>query len=202
MKTSLRYIFAALSLGVVLAFTGCDKDSAKGFAFDSAQVSAGVVQQDSVEVNGQLVVLTPEMAALVDPAKVIKAGTPLMEEKLTPKPYVTTAVAAVKYLPIPGADIISYALNGLLAISAAWLARGKKTSDKIAVSMVKGVDTFRDILDQTQGGAKLDQYLTDSLKTEQSNAEVLSAVRALLDRYATPAKPAASQLTSAALSQA
>lgn len=199
MKTSLRYIFAALSLGVVLAFTGCDKDSAKGFAFDSAQVSAGVVQQDSVEVNGQLVVLTPEMAALVDPAKVVKAGTPLMQEQLTPKPYVTGAIAAVKYLPIPGADIISYALNGLLAISAAWLARGKKTSDKIAVSMVKGVDTFRDILDQTQGGAKLDGYLTEALQREQSNAQVLSAVRALLDRYETPAKPAASQLTSEAL---
>jgi hypothetical protein len=189
-----------VGLAAVFALSGCDKDKVADYAFDRTTVQSGVVQADSIQLpDGTLAVVTPEMRSLVDPAKIIPAGTPISEEKVAPKAMVVTAVNAVKYLPIPGADILSYALNGLLGIAAVWLTKKKKTADKVSASLVKGVDTFRDILDQTEGGAKLDDHLTTALKQQQQTADVITAIKSLLDRYATPAKPPASQLTAAAL---
>jgi hypothetical protein len=192
----MKKLLLIAGLAALVALTGCDQNP----IFQTSEVQAGVVQQDSVQLpDGQLVTVTPEMRTLIDPAKIIPAGSPIMQEKVTVSPTAQTVVKAVGVLPIPYADLLSYALNGALGIAAVWLTKKKKTAEKVSESMVKGVDTFRDILDQTEGGEKLDAMLTKALKDQQAAAEVVNVVKGLLDRYATPAKPAASQLTQAAL---
>lgn len=191
------FVFTALCLVCLFACSGCD--ATHNAVFQPATVSAGVAQQDSVQINGQLIAVTPEMRAVIDPAKIIKAGTAITEQTITVTPAATAVVQAVKYLPIPYADLASYALNGLLGIAAVWLTRRKSVAEKVNVSLVRGVDTFRDILDQTEGGQKLDRHLTQTLGEAQRAAGIEAVVRLLLERYATPAKPHHSALTSAAL---
>jgi hypothetical protein len=194
----MKKLLLLLGLAAVFFLSGCDQNP----VFQHSEVSAGVVQQDSVQLpDGSLVVVTAEMRSLVDPAKIIPAGTPLLQDKVTINPVVQGAVKAVALLPIPYADLISYGLNGALGIAAVWLTKRKKTAEKVSESMVKGVDTFRDILDQTEGGAKLDAHLVAALRNQQEAAEVLGTVKLLLDRYATPEKPHHSTLTSAALAK-
>lgn len=196
----LRSFLALAGLVAVLGLTGCDQ--ANNAVFKSAEVSAGTVQQDSVSLDGKLVVVTPEMRTLIDPAKIIKAGTPVTEQRVEVTPAAQVVVNAIKYLPIPYADLLSYGLNGLLAITAVWIGRGKTKAEKINTSLVKGVDTFRDILDQTEVGAKLDEHLTTALKAQQEKDGVQSLVKLLVERYATPEKPNAATLTAAALKAA
>lgn len=191
------FAIAALCVLAMFFVSGCKLDS--NAVFQTATVSGGVVQQDSVQVNGQLIAVTPEMRAYIDPAKIIKAGTQVTENVVTVTPAATAVVNAVKYLPIPFADVASYALNGLLGIAAIWLTKRGNTAQKVNKSLVQGVDTFRDILDQTEGGAKLDAHLTAALKEQQEREGVQAIVKLLIDRFATPEKPHHDQLTSAAL---
>lgn len=200
MKNKLRLLLSLAGLAAVLALTGCDQTN--NAVFKTTKVDTGTVQQDSVAINGQLVVVTPEMRSVIDPAKIVKAGTAITEDKVAPSPAAQVVVSAIKYLPVPYADVASYALNGLLVIAAAWLTKGKTTAEKTNISLVKGVDTFRDILDQTEVGKALDQHLTTTLANQQKEDGVQAIVHLLLDRYATPAKPPAAELTSAALKTA
>ena len=193
----MKKLIALAGLAAVLLLTGCDQS---GFVFNRAEVQSGVVQVDSVQLpDGSLVAVTPEMRGLIDPAKIIKAGSPIIAEQVTVNPAVQTAVKAVSYLPIPFADVVSYGLNGLLGIAAVWLTKKKRTSEKVNASLVKGVDTFRDILDQTEVGGKLDEHLVKTLREQQEKDGVRAVVNFLLDRYMTPAKPPHSALTAAAL---
>lgn len=191
------FAIAGLLVAAMFLLSGCDP--ANNAVFKQSTVSGGVVQQDSVQINGQLVAVTPEMRPLLDPSKIIKAGTAITENVVTVSPAATTVVNAIKYLPIPFADIASYALNGILGIGAIWLTKRGNTAQKVNKSLVQGVDTFRDILDQTEGGAKLDAHLTAALKQQQEREGVQAIVKLLVDRFATPEKPHHEQLTSAAL---
>lgn len=192
------FAFAAACVVCVFFFSGCD--ATNNGVFQRATVQAGTVQQDSVQINGQLIAVTPEMRAVLDPAKIIKAGTAITEEKVTVSPTATAVVNAVQYLPVPYANVASYALNGLLGIAAVWLTKRKSTAEKVNVSLVRGVDTFRDILDQTEGGQKLDEHLTKTLADSQRAAGIQAVVNLLLDRYATPPKPHHTELSARALS--
>ncbi len=196
----LRLLLVFACFACFAGLTGCDADN--NAVFKSAEVSAGTVQQDSVSLDGKLVVVTPEMRAIIDPAKIIKAGTPVTEKKVEVTPAAQVVVNAIKYLPVPYADLASYALNGLLAIAAVWLSKGKSTATKANISLVKGVDTFRDILDQTEVGAKLDEHLTTTLRAQQEKDGVQAIVKLLVERYSTPPKPPAASLTAAALKTA
>lgn len=98
-----------------------------------------------------------------------------------------TAVNALGYIPVWG-DIASLTANGLLAIGAIWLGKRKKTAQKVNESLVKGIDVFRDVLDQTPQGEQIDAALTGILKDRQSELGTLKEVNKLLDRFATPTK--------------
>lgn len=107
-----------------------------------------------------------------------------------PKPELEPLVNTIGTLiPVPGvAPVTSLALNGLLAIGAVWLGKKKRTAEKVSTSLVQGIDTFRDILDQTPQGAKIDASLTKTLKDHQQALQVQKEISKLLDRYATPTK--------------
>jgi hypothetical protein len=64
----------------------------------------------------------------------------------------------------------------------------KRTAEKVATSLVQGIDIFRDVLDQTPQGNKDDARLTKTLKEHQNALEVQQEVHKLLERYTTPTK--------------
>jgi hypothetical protein len=105
-----------------------------------------------------------------------------------PKSSIAPLIQATTAL-VPGATpLASLALNGTLALAAVWMGRRKRTADKVAASLVQGIDTFRDILDQTPQGAKIDARLTATLRDHQNALQVQKEITRLLDQYATPTK--------------
>jgi len=110
----------------------------------------------------------------------------IMRPKTSLEPLIQ---AATSFSPVPGtAPIASLALNGALAIGAVWLGKRKRTAEKVSASLVQGIDTFRDILDQTPHGSKIDASLTKTLKDQQHALRVEQEIHKLLQRYATPTK--------------
>jgi hypothetical protein len=97
--------------------------------------------------------------------------------------------ATTSFIPVPGAaPITSLILNGALAIGAVWLGKKKRTAEKVTTSLVQGIDTFRDILDQTPLGDKIDAKLTATLRDHQNALQVQREISKLLERYQTPTK--------------
>lgn len=119
---------------------------------------------------------------------VIEAGTPIFEEVHELKPWVRKTLQSSGVIPVPYADVLGIVATGILSIGGVWLNRKKKRSDKVAESLVKGIDTFRDTLDRTETGGKIDAELTRILHDQQANLQVLDEIGGLLKRYATPAK--------------
>jgi hypothetical protein len=102
------------------------------------------------------------------------------------KPLVEATTALI---PAPGASsLASLVLNGALAVGAVWLGKKKRTADKVSASLVQGIDTFRDVLDQTPQGEKIDASLTATLKEHQQALQVQREITKLLERFATPTK--------------
>jgi len=97
--------------------------------------------------------------------------------------------AATAVTPVPGAGpLASTVLNGILAIGAFWFAKKKRTADKVTASLIQGIDTFRDVLDQTPLGDKIDAKLTATLRDHQNALQVQREISKLLERYQTPTK--------------
>ena len=110
----------------------------------------------------------------------------LIRPKPSIKPLIDTATAVI---PAPGAaPLASLALNGALALGAIWMGRKKQTADKVTASLVQGIDTFRDILDQTPQGEQIDARLTKTLRDHQNALQVQQEITKLLERYQTPTK--------------
>jgi len=113
-------------------------------------------------------------------------GLGLVRAKPALQPMIDTASA---FIPAPGvAPLASLALNGALALGAIWLGRRKHTAEKVTASLVQGIDTFRDILDQTPQGKQIDARLTQTLRQHQNALQVQKEITKLLERYETPTK--------------
>jgi hypothetical protein len=108
---------------------------------------------------------------------------------IRPKPLIQPLInTATTFIPAPGAPLASLALNGALALGAIWMGRRKHTADKVTASLVQGIDTFRDILDQTPQGEQIDAKLTATLRDHQNALQVQKEITKLLERYETPTK--------------
>jgi hypothetical protein len=108
---------------------------------------------------------------------------------IRPKPSIQPLIdTATGFIRAPGAPLASLALNGALGLGAIWLGRRKHTADKVAASLIQGIDTFRDILDQTPQGEQIDAKLTTTLRDHQNALQVQQEITKLLERYETPAK--------------
>lgn len=108
----------------------------------------------------------------------------LQQPRAELQPIINTATAFV-----PGyGQLASVALNGILGLGAVWLSKRKRTADKVATSLVQGIDTFRDILDQTPQGERIDARLTETLRDRQNALQVQKEITRLLERYETPTK--------------
>ncbi len=110
----------------------------------------------------------------------------MVQPKPALEPIINTLTSLI---PVTGSTpLASLALNGALAIGAIWLGKKKHTAEKVSTSLVQGIDTFRDILDQTPQGAKIDAKLKETLRQHQQALQVQKEISKLLDRYATPTK--------------
>ena len=165
MKTKIRHPLFAISLFVALfVTTGCE-------TIESTLYEP--VPYDEVAAAHSITLEEAEALGVVRPKSSI---APLIEA--------TTAL-----VPEPGvAPLASLILNGALAIGAVWLGKKKRTADKVTASLVQGIDTFRDVLDQTPQGEKIDASLTKTLKDHQHTLRVHKEVSRLLERYETPTK--------------
>lgn len=162
----MRKLSLLLLIGLI-GFTGCNH------LYDVVQEPTGeVVQETYTDKDGN----------------VIKAGTPIFEEVHVPKPWVLRTVEGSQAIPVPFVDVAAYLAMGVLSIGGIWLDSRRRKSEKVSQSLVKGIDTFRDILALTEGGDKIDKRLTEVLKEHQSELQVLNEVNRLLQKYATPEK--------------
>ena len=186
MKT---FTLILLSLLAALAFSGCST------LYESQSTSGQhTVATPSLLTDSGLVTVADYTAATgeqPDPRLVIPAGATvaLPSSQVRVNPAVQSGVDLVGSLPLPWAGVASLALNGLLGIGALWMKRKKSVAETALQSTVKGIDTFRDILDQTSEGEKFDAALKSSLKEEHARANVLNIIADLISRYATPTKP-------------
>ena len=161
MKDLLLLTFALFSL---FAFTGCE--TVKNTLYEP-------VPYDKIAVERGITLEEAEALGVVRPKSSI---APLIDA--------VTAVA-----PAPGvAPLASTVLNGALAIGALWFAKRKRTADKVSASLIQGIDTFRDVLDQTPQGEKIDARLTETLREHQNALQVQKEITKLLERFATPTK--------------
>lgn len=120
------------------------------------------------------------------------AGVEVVPGEVAPSAALAMTAEVLQTLPVPGAAAAALALNGLLAGAVAWQRNRRGRAEKTSEALVRGIDTFRDILDQTPSGAIIDAHLTRVLGEEKLRAgqEVVTAIADLLARLATPDKPA------------
>lgn len=165
-----KLILLTLLLALGLIFSGCKIGD---YLYETRTVDTGkVVAEDFTDADGNLVV----------------AGTPIFEEVHELKPWVQGSLQSSGVIPLPYADVLGLIATGVLSIGGVWLNGKKRKADKVAESLVKGIDVFRDTLDRTEGGAAIDAALTGILYNEQKSLQVLEEITALLSRYATPEK--------------
>lgn len=163
-KTMMTKLIPIFLLASLACFTGCE--TVKDTFYEPVPFDEVAHQLDiSMEEAEALGVVRPkaELAPLVD--------------------TISTLIPASGVAPIT-----SLALNGLLAIGAVWLGKKKRTAEQVSTSLVQGIDTFRDILDQTPQGAKIDAKLKETLRHHQQALQVQKEISKLLDRYQTPTK--------------
>lgn len=160
----MKTLFPVLLLGSLALFTGCE--TMKNTLYEPVPFD---------EVAHQLDITMEEAESLG-----------LVQPKPALEPIIETLTS---FIPAPGASpLASLALNGALAVGAVWLGNKKRSAEKVSASLVQGIDTFRDILDQTPQGAKIDASLTKTLKDQQHALRVEQEIHKLLQRYATPTK--------------
>lgn len=160
----MKNLFPVLLLGSLTLFTGCE--TMKNTLYEPVPFD---------EVAHQLDISMEEAESLG-----------LVQPKPALEPIIETLTS---FIPAPGASpLASLALNGALAVGAVWLGKKKRSAEKVSASLVQGIDTFRDILDQTPQGAKIDASLTKTLKDQQHALRVEQEIHKLLQRYATPTK--------------
>ncbi|WPJ95253.1 hypothetical protein SH580_17665 [Coraliomargarita algicola] len=165
MKSAIRHpLFVISILAMASCFTGCE--TVKSALYEPVPYDEVAAEQN----------ITLEEAAALGIVRPKSSMAPLIE-------------AATSLIPVPGAaPLTSLVLNGALAIGAVWLGKKKHTADKVATSLIQGIDTFRDVLDQTPQGEKIDASLTATLKEHQNALQVQREIAKLLERYQTPTK--------------
>lgn len=162
-QSRIRHSLCAISLFVViLATTGCQtvRDTLfEPVPYDEVAQAQGITLAEAETLN-------------------------LQQPRAALQPIIEAAVSAV-----PGyGQLASVALNGLLGIGAVWMGRRKRTADKVSASLIQGIDTFRDVLDQTPQGEKIDARLTETLREHQNALQVQREINKLLERFVTPTK--------------
>jgi len=210
MKTK-RILLLACGLFMALSFTGCQLDDSgiTGFLYEEKGGSYIVTDQFQNELTftrdqaAQIAELGEETAAAfltarfrssfpdsyADPATETSVANAVdVPGQVSPSKAAETITNSLAFIPGYG-QLASVLANGALAIGALWYRSRKKKGDLVAESLFKGIDTFRDVLDQTDQGELIDRELTARLKEHRDKLGVAKEVLNFMDRWTTADKP-------------
>lgn len=182
----LLLIFAAIAL---LTFTGCE--TARGLIYEERVTeSTGILPVDAVEIDGAYYDVATLEPGTYSPQQVIPAGTAvtMRSVELVPSRQVETGIGIVSGLLGPYGGLAGLLATAGLGIYSAATRKNLTKAERTEQALIQGIDTFRDILDQTPQGAKIDQALTGALAKQQTALRVADHVRDLLRKYETPDK--------------
>lgn len=185
-KTVLLLFFAAFAL---LTFTGCE--TARGLVYEERVTeSTGILPVDAVEIAGEYFDVATLAPGTYSPQQVIPAGTAvtIRSVELVPSRQVETGIGIVSGLLGPYGGLAGLLATAGLGIYSTVMNRRLSKSQRTEEALVKGIDVFRDVLDQTPQGEKIDQALTGALAKQQTALRVADHVRDLLRKYETPDK--------------
>lgn len=215
MKHRVLNTFLAFFLVIVAVplITGCDPESnpVSDFLYETHGSTVSVTDQHGHTLNypidtlRQLESATPAQReawltnsfrqhfpqSYLDPDKVTEVTAADIDPgEVRVSAQAQTAVSALNLIPGYG-TLASLALSGALGIGAIFMGRRASVAEKTATSLVKGIDTFRDILDQTPQGEVIERSLINALGEEKLKAgqQVNDAIHRLLSRHTTPNKP-------------
>jgi len=164
--------------GNAMAFEGYEAEQLEGLS----EAAASVLLTETFRAAHPQDYSNPETITAI-------SGTDTVEPEVVPSDKAKSLASGLSIIPGYG-EIASLAANGLLGLGALWLSKRKRTSEKVSESLVKGIDVFRDVLDQTPQGERIDEALKSALKERQMELRTAEEVNRLLQRYATPTKRA------------
>lgn len=187
-KMSLKLVCLVFAVSL---FAGCG--TVKNALYETKSEETVLQEYHVALASGELVTVPMYRAQFgVEPAagQLIAPGTRVLTETIQPREEVEAVVRVVRHLPIPFADVAGTLLLGALGVGSIALGRGRSIYKKSATVLAKGVDTFRDVLDQTEAGEKIDARLQAVLRESAEAQGAVDSVSALLGRYTTADKPA------------
>ena len=187
-----HYTITAILVALVLAIMpGCG--TVKETLYDEQQTQVGTVGQDSVMISDTEYISVEEFVAQggnveeLPSDKYLPAGTPIYETTYVPSRIAEKGISATRAIPSFG-GLIELILGGAVTIGGVLLGKSRSKWKKAAESTIIGIDTFRDVLDQTPQGEKIDAVLKETLSGSHYKAGVFDAVQKVLARYKTPDK--------------
>ena len=191
MKKQLQILILALFLIVIGMFSsGCE--TVQGLVYEERVTEhQGELAVDAVETSPGVFVPVEELEpGTYSPQQVIDAGTVVSWQtvELVPSKATETGIGIASGLLGPYGGLAGLLATAGLGIYSAATRKNLTKSQRTEKALVQGIDTFRDILDQTEQGQKIDQALTAALSKQQSALRVADHVRKLLKRYETPDK--------------
>jgi hypothetical protein len=191
MKKSLQMLLLAVGL-IAIGFmsTGCETVS--GIVYeDRVTEHAGTLAEDAIETSpGVFVPVADLEPGTFDPAAVLVAGSTVTWQTVeqVPSRAVETSIGIVSGLLGPYGGLAGLLATAGLGIYATATRKHLTKAERTEQALVQGIDTFRDILDQTPQGAVIDDALTKTLAKQQTALNVADHVRDLLRKYETPDK--------------
>lgn len=196
----MRTIITIAMLSISSTFVGCShiyqpKTEQKEVAAVAVQdlpepasaplIEAGWKPEELVALSSVPEQYLPE----IDPDKVQRAVMPVETGEYEPSSYVNAVVAGVN--AVPGLEWAAALLGTSLAAGAGYLkkrADGQKRSYEAALEAIaENIDGFRDVLDQTPQGEKIDAALQEWLRKAPTE-EIRTIILGILQRKETPTK--------------
>lgn len=130
--------------------------------------------------------------------KIIPAGTTIDLISYEPKKTITSGVELVSSF-VPYGDLIGGIILSALGIGAGAIGTKVRkdkqlitlqdTEDRVTESYSRAIDDLRDLLDQTEGGEKVDDFLQGALAHHANKLQVLDKTFDFFRRYESPTKP-------------
>lgn len=194
----MKHILITL-LAAAMLFTGCS--TMKEYLLDE-EVKTVTVKEDTVmKKDGSLMNADSYEAITGQPApadKIIKAGETIELITYKPKSEITSGIDLVDDF-IPYGELIGGLATLVLGVGAGavgtkvrkdkQLKDVQSTEDKMNEAFSRTIDDLRDLLDQTEGGEQIDEFLQAALSNHADKLQVAGKVLEFFNKYESPTKP-------------
>lgn len=186
-------------LTAAMLFAGCS--TMQEYLLDE-QVQTVTVQEDTVmKADGSLMNASAYEAITGEAApadKIIKAGETIELVRYKPKSEITSGIDLIDNF-IPYGELIGGLATLVLGVGAGAIGTKvrkdkqlkdvQSTEDKMNEAFSRTLDDLRDLLDQTDGGEQIDEFLQNALSSHADKLKVAGRVFDFFKRYESPTKP-------------